>query len=84
MSKFDKLKQIVYQCNIDLLKHGLVIFTFGNASAIDRDAGVFAIKPSGIDYDVLKPDDIVILNLDGNIVEGELNPSSDTKTHLVQ
>jgi len=83
MSKFDKLKHIVYQCNLDLVKDGLVIFTFGNASAIDRQAGVFAIKPSGIDYDVLKPDDIVILDMDGNVVDGKLNPSSDTKTHLV-
>ena len=57
MSKFDELKQIVYQCNLDLVKHGLVIFTFGNASAIDREAGVFAIKPSGINYDDLKPFD---------------------------
>jgi L-ribulose-5-phosphate 4-epimerase len=83
MSKFDQLKQQVYECNMALPKHGLVIFSFGNASAIDRDANVMAIKPSGVDYDVLQPDDIVVLDLDGNAIEGKLNPSSDTKTHLV-
>jgi len=82
MSKYDKLKNWVYQCNMDLLKHGLVVYTFGNASAIDRETGIIAIKPSGISYDVLTPNDMVVLDLDGNIIEGSLKPSSDTKTHL--
>jgi len=83
MSKYDALKEQVYHCNMDLPRHGVVIFTFGNASAIDRKEGVIAIKPSGVNYAVLKPDDIVILDLEGTVVEGRLNPSSDTKTHLV-
>jgi len=83
MAKFDQLKKQVYDCNMALPKHGLVVFTFGNASAIDRDNKFIAIKPSGVDYDLLQPDDIVVLDLDGNIIEGKLNPSSDTKTHLV-
>ncbi len=82
MSKYDKLKQRVCLNNKDLQRHGLTIFSFGNASAIDRKAGVFAIKPSGISYDVLKPDDIVIIDMEGKKVAGALNPSSDTKTHL--
>lgn len=83
MSEFSDLKRQCYQSNIDLVKHGLVISTFGNASVIDRDAGVIAIKPSGINYDKMRPTDIVILDLDGDVLEGDLNPSSDTKTHLV-
>lgn len=83
MNKYDKLKQRVYDRNKELPKHGIVIFTFGNASAVDRNEGVIAIKPSGVSYDVLKPEDIVIVDLEGKIVEGRLNPSSDTKTHLV-
>lgn len=83
MGKFDALKEQAYQCNLDLPKYGLVLFTFGNVSAIDRDAGVFAIKPSGVDYDALKPADMVVLNMEGDVVEGKMNPSSDTKTHLV-
>lgn len=68
---------------MELPRQGLVIYTFGNASAIDRNEGIIAIKPSGVSYDVLKPEDMVIVDLNGKIVEGELNPSSDTKTHLV-
>jgi L-ribulose-5-phosphate 4-epimerase len=83
VGKVEQLKQRVYECNMALPKHGIVIFTFGNASAIDREAGVMAIKPSGVAYDDLKPDDIVVLDLQGNILEGDLRPSSDTKTHLV-
>lgn len=83
MGKYDHLKQQIYACNMDLPRYGLVIFTFGNVSAVDREAGVMAIKPSGVDYDALKSSDIVVLDLDGNIVEGSLRPSSDTKTHLV-
>ena len=83
MSNYAELKQEVYESNIELPKHDIVIYNFGNASAIDRDEGVFAIKPSGVMYDVLKPADIVVLDLDGNVIEGDLKPSSDTKTHLV-
>ncbi|MCF7803945.1 MAG: L-ribulose-5-phosphate 4-epimerase [Candidatus Marinimicrobia bacterium] len=83
MSKYQDLKEQVYECNMELPEHGLVIYTFGNVSAIDRDAGVFAIKPSGVDYEKLKPEDIVIVDLDYNVVEGDLRPSSDTKTHAV-
>jgi L-ribulose-5-phosphate 4-epimerase len=83
MSKYDKIKERVYRCNMDLPRRGVVVYTFGNVSCIDREKGIVAIKPSGVDYEVLKPDDIVIVDLDGNIVEGSLNPSSDTRTHLV-
>jgi L-ribulose-5-phosphate 4-epimerase len=83
LSKYAELKQKVYESNIELPKHDIVIYNFGNASAIDRDDGVCAIKPSGVMYDVLRPEDIVVLDLEGNVVEGDLKPSSDTKTHLV-
>jgi len=83
MSKFVELKEIAYQGNMELPKHGVVIFTFGNVSAIDRKEGAFAIKPSGVSYDLLKPEDMVIVDLDNNVVEGKMNPSSDTKTHTV-
>ncbi|MCC3355874.1 L-ribulose-5-phosphate 4-epimerase [Bacillus sp. REN16] len=79
----EQLKEEVYQANLDLPKHGLVKFTWGNASAIDRESGLFVIKPSGVDYESMKPSDMVVVDLKGNIVEGELNPSSDTKTHAV-
>lgn len=79
----EELKQKVFQANLDLVKHGLVIFTWGNVSGIDREKGLVAIKPSGVDYDTMKPEDMVIVDLDGNIVEGNLRPSSDTPTHLV-
>ena len=65
-----------------LPKYGLVTFTWGNVSAIDRESGLFVIKPSGVDYDVMKPEDMVVVDLYGNVVEGKLNPSSDTPTHL--
>jgi L-ribulose-5-phosphate 4-epimerase len=83
MKTFAELKERVWKCNMDLPKHGLVLFTFGNASAIDRGLGVVAIKPSGVPYKTLTPDDIVVVDLDNRIVEGNLRPSSDTKTHLV-
>lgn len=83
MSKFDELKHCVYLSNMDLPRFGLVLFTFGNASMVDRQEGVVAIKPSGVEYDKLRPEDIVIVDLAGTIVEGKLNPSSDTKTHVV-
>jgi L-ribulose-5-phosphate 4-epimerase len=77
-----ELKEIVWQANLDLVKHGLVIFTWGNVSAIDRKKGIIAIKPSGISYDDMKPEDMVLLDLDGKIIEGKWKPSSDTATHL--
>lgn len=79
----EELKEKVYKANMDLPKHGLVTFTWGNVSGIDREKGLFVIKPSGVDYDKLKPSDMVVMDMDGKKVEGELNPSSDTKTHLV-
>ena len=68
---------------MELPKRGLVTYTWGNVSGIDREKGLFVIKPSGVDYDALKPSDMVVVDLQGNRVEGELNPSSDTKTHVV-
>ncbi len=79
----ESLKQAVYEANLDLPKHDLVTFTWGNVSGIDRKSGLVAIKPSGVDYDKMKVSDIVIVDLDGNKVEGELKPSSDTPTHLI-
>ena len=78
----ENLKEEVYTANMDLVKHGLVIFTWGNVSGIDREKGLVVIKPSGVDYDVMKPEDMVVVDLQGNIVEGNLKPSSDTPTHL--
>lgn len=79
----EELKQNVYEANMELPKRGLVTYTWGNVSAIDREKGLFVIKPSGVDYDDLKPEDMVVVDLKGNKVEGDLNPSSDTKTHVV-
>ena len=76
------LKEAVYEANMELPRRGLVTYTWGNVSGIDRDRGLVVIKPSGVDYDELSPDKLVVLDLDGPIVEGSLNPSSDTKTHL--
>ena len=78
----EELRQQVYEANMLLPKHGLVTFTWGNVSQIDRETGYFAIKPSGVDYDKLTPDDMVIMDLNGNKIEGKYNPSSDTPTHL--
>ncbi len=80
-SKFQDLKEECYQANMQLNALDLVVYTFGNVSAVDRAQGVFAIKPSGVAYEVLKPSDIVIVDYDNEIVEGKLRPSSDTKTH---
>ncbi len=77
------LKEQVFQANLDLVKYGLVIFTWGNVSGIDREKGFVVIKPSGVSYDKMKPKDMVVLNLYGQVVEGTLKPSSDTPTHLV-
>ena len=79
----EKLKEEVYRANMDLPKYGLVTFTWGNVSGIDREKGLFVIKPSGVEYDKLKPEDMVVVDLQGNKVEGEYNPSSDTPTHVV-
>jgi L-ribulose-5-phosphate 4-epimerase len=78
----EELKKKVYEANILLPKYGLVTFTWGNVSAIDRESGLFVIKPSGVDYETMTPDDMVVMNLNGNKVEGKLNPSSDTPTHV--
>lgn len=78
----EKLKEEVYKANMLLPKYGLVTFTWGNVSAIDRESGCFVIKPSGVEYDLLSPDDMVVMDLNGNKVEGSLNPSSDTPTHI--
>ncbi len=79
----EALKEQVYLANMELPKRKLVTYTWGNVSGIDREKGLFVIKPSGVDYDVLRPSDMVVMDLQGNKVEGDLNPSSDTKTHLV-
>ncbi len=79
----EELKEKVFQANLDLVRHGLVIFTWGNVSAIDRETGLVVIKPSGVAYDIMKASDMVVVNLEGKVVEGELNPSSDTPTHIV-
>jgi L-ribulose-5-phosphate 4-epimerase len=83
MSKYQDIREAAYQANMQLPRLGLVLFTFGNVSAANRRAGVFAIKPSGVPYDALTPQNMVIVDFDGNTVEGELRPSSDTKTHAV-
>jgi L-ribulose-5-phosphate 4-epimerase len=79
----EELKKSVWQANLDLQKRGLVLFTWGNTSGIDREKGLIVIKPSGVDYDKLQPEDMVVLDLAGKQVEGKLRPSSDTLTHLV-
>lgn len=79
---YDSLKAAVHQANLDIVEAGLVELTWGNASAVDRSAGVLAIKPSGVDYDTMSPDDIVVVSLETEeVVDGDLNPSSDTPTH---
>lgn len=79
---YKELKRQVFEANLELVNRELVIYTFGNVSQIDRDAGIVAIKPSGVSYANMKADDIVLVDLDNNIVEGKLRPSSDTKTHI--
>ncbi|EDP68798.1 L-ribulose-5-phosphate 4-epimerase [Carnobacterium sp. AT7] len=78
----DALKEEVYKANMLLPKYQLITFTWGNVSGIDREKGLVVIKPSGVDYDYLKPEDMVVVDLEGQVVEGELNPSSDTATHI--
>lgn len=79
----EKLKQQVYEANMLLPKHGLITFTWGNVSGIDRASGLFVIKPSGVDYEKLTPESMVVVDLNGNVVEGDYRPSSDTPTHAV-
>ena len=79
---YAKLKEEVFKANLDLVKHGLVILTWGNASGIDRESKHVIIKPSGVSYDEMTADDMVVVDLDGNVLEGRLKPSSDTPTHL--
>lgn len=79
----EQLKQEVYEANMLLPKYYLVTFTWGNVSGIDREKGLFVIKPSGVDYDKLTPDSMVVVNLEGEVVEGDYRPSSDTPTHVV-
>lgn len=78
----EKLKQEVWEANLDLPRKGLVVYTWGNVSGIDRERGLVVIKPSGVEYDELKVEDMVVVDLEGNIVEGKYKPSSDTATHL--
>ncbi|MFA0087001.1 L-ribulose-5-phosphate 4-epimerase [Vibrio sp. E150_011] len=82
MSHYQALKQRVLDANLQLPKYGLVTFTWGNVSEIDRELGVIAIKPSGVEYDDMSVEDIVVIDLEGNTLEGALNPSSDTATHI--
>ena len=79
----EKLKEKVYEANMELQRKGLVIYTWGNVSEIDRESGLVVIKPSGVSYDTMKPEDMVVVDLDGNVVEGKYKPSTDTPTHLV-
>lgn len=81
--KYEHIRQAAYDSNMELPKLGLVLFTFGNVSAVDRELGVFAIKPSGVPYEELSPKKMVIVDFDANVVDGKLRPSSDTKTHAV-
>ena len=82
MIMLEELKRIVYEANMELPRRNLVTYTWGNVSGIDREKGLFVIKPSGVEYTNLRPEDLVVMDLKGNQVEGDLNPSSDTKTHL--
>ena len=83
MSNYKTLREEAYEANMEIQRRSLAIYTWGNASTFDPDKGIFAIKPSGVEYDKLAPDSMVLLDLDGKIVDGKLKPSSDTKTHMV-
>ena len=83
INMLEELKEKVFHANLELVKHGLVIFTWGNVSAIDRETGLVVIKPSGVSYDDMKAEDMVVVDLEGKVVEGRLKPSSDTPTHVV-
>jgi L-ribulose-5-phosphate 4-epimerase len=79
----NELKKQVFEANLDLVKHGLVIFTWGNVSGIDREKGIFAIKPSGVPYETMNWEDMVLVDMEGKVVDSKYKPSSDTPTHLV-
>ncbi|SFR98929.1 L-ribulose-5-phosphate 4-epimerase [Anaeromicropila populeti] len=79
----EQLKREVYEANMELVEKGMVIYTWGNVSGIDRENSLVVIKPSGVDYDVMKPEDMVVVDFDGKVVEGNYKPSSDTATHIV-
>jgi L-ribulose-5-phosphate 4-epimerase len=81
--RLEALRSAVLEANLELVRHGLILYTFGNASGVDRESGLVAIKPSGVPYQDLKPGDLVLTDLDGNLVEGSLRPSSDLATHLL-
>jgi L-ribulose-5-phosphate 4-epimerase len=81
--KLNSLRKEVFEANLELVRRGLVLYTFGNASGIARDEGLVVIKPSGVPYDTMRPSDLVVVDLDGRLVEGDLRPSSDLPTHLV-
>ena len=83
MSRLKELKEVCWEANMEIPRHKLAIYTFGNVSALDSEEGIFAIKPSGVPYDEMEPADMVLVDLDGKKVEGKLNPSSDTPTHAV-
>lgn len=83
MSKYTNIKEQAYEANMELPRLGLVLFTFGNVSAVDRDGGVFAIKPSGVPYHQLSKNEMVVVDFEGKVVEGKLRPSSDTNTHAL-
>ena len=83
MDPYHSLRETAWRCNIELSQRGVAVYTFGNASALDRQQGAFAIKPSGVAYEELKPEDMVIVDLEGRVVDGRLQPSSDTNTHAV-
>ncbi len=78
-----QLRTSVHEANLELVKRGLVLYTFGNASGVDREQGLVVIKPSGVDYEELRPEDMVVTDLDGKVVEGDLKPSSDLDTHTM-
>lgn len=83
MKRFEELKERVWKCNMELFEKKFVVHTFGNVSGIDRKEGIIAIKPSGVSYKTIKPEDIVLVDFDNKIIEGKLKPSTDFKTHLV-
>ena len=83
MSKYKYIREQAFEANMSLPKLGLVLFTFGNVSSVDRDLGVFAIKPSGVPYEDLSAEEMVVVDFDGKVVKGKLKPSSDTKTHAL-
>lgn len=78
----EELKERVFRCNLDLVRHGLVVLTWGNVSGINREKGLVVIKPSGVSYETMKASDMVVVDMEGNVVEGDLRPSSDTPTHI--